>query len=184
MAYEGTLEMLDKLAAGCEADVPLYVCSLASVAARIIREQDAELERRGSAPSRCAAYPDDNPKTVHGVKKPPLNLIPPVAKTELAGAMALGAEKYGPFNWREKRVSASIYKAAAERHLDAFWDGEDYDPESHMHHLGHAMACCAILLDAHYNDMLNDDRPVRGAAVVSHKAYEARQNLRKMAGQE
>jgi hypothetical protein len=109
---------------------------------------------------REPAYPDDNPKTIYGVKKTPLHLIPPPAKVALARAMECGAKKYGPFNWREKRVSCSVYKAAAERHLDAFWDGEDLDPESKAHHLGHAMACCAIILDALASGMLNDDRPL------------------------
>jgi hypothetical protein len=108
---------------------------------------------------REPAYPDDNPKTVHGVKKTPLHLIPPVAKAALAWVMGLGAKKYGAYNWREKRVSVSVYKAAAERHLDACWAGEWLDPESGQPHVAHAMACCAILLDAAANKSLNDDRP-------------------------
>jgi len=104
-------------------------------------------------------YPDNNPKTVHGVKKTPLHLLPAPALVEMAGAMRLGAEKYGPYNWRDKTVSSSVYMAAAMRHLLVWWEGEDLDPESLNHHLGHAMACCAIVLDAAHYAKLNDDRP-------------------------
>lgn len=137
-----------------EDDLP---CVLTSALAK---EELEEIKKGALRPKLIAAYPDDNPKTKFGMQKTPLHLIPPPAKVELARAMECGAKKYGPFNWREKRVSCSIYKAAAERHLDAFWDGEDLDPESLAHHLGHAMACCAIVLDALANGMLNDDRPV------------------------
>ena len=105
------------------------------------------------------SYPDGNPKTGAGTKKPPLGLIPSPALVELAVAMALGAKKYGPYNWRKDGVSSSIYLDAAERHLRAFLDGEDTDPESGASHLGHVMACCAILIDARACGTLNDNRP-------------------------
>lgn len=103
--------------------------------------------------------PDNNPKTQYGVKKPPLALIPSPALIHLAMAMGLGASKYGPYNWRENNVSSSVYVNAAERHLRAWLDGEDDEPESGASHLGHVMACCAILLDAMAVGNLNDDRP-------------------------
>lgn len=103
-----------------------------------------------------------NPKDLLGVKKPALRFVPPVAIGELSKAMALGAQKYGPFNWREKRVMASIYYEAAQRHLMAWFDGENLDPESRASHLSHVMACCAILLDAERLGRLVDDRPEVG----------------------
>lgn len=114
---------------------------------------------RGEEPH---SYPDDNPKTEFGLKKPPLNLIPPIALVEESKAFGNGAEKYGPFNWREKTVSVSIYVAAAMRHLLAYWDGEDLAQDSKVHHLAHARACLAILLDAGSLGKLNDDRPPKG----------------------
>ena len=57
-------------------------------------------------------YPDDNPKTAIGVTKVPLHLVPPSAKHFLAMALADGAKKYGPFNWREHAISVSTYVAA------------------------------------------------------------------------
>lgn len=118
-------------------------------------------------------YPDNNPKTVLGVSKVPLHLVPPSCKHALAEAFADGANKYGPYNWREKTVSASIYVAALQRHMDAWWDGEDVATDSGVPHLSHAMACIAIIVDAMSVGKLNDDRPLRGAAPELQAAYAA-----------
>lgn len=114
-------------------------------------------------------YPDDNPKTIYGVAKTPLHLIPPSAKAHLAMGFKDGAKKYGPYNWREKTVSASIYIGAAQRHIDAWWDGEKEAKDSGVHHLGHAMACLAIILDAQWVQNLNDDRPTPGYVAVLYE---------------
>jgi len=108
------------------------------------------------------SLPDDNPKSACGAEKAPLNLVPPPALLELAWAMKDGADKYGAYNWREKHVSASVYQAAALRHLLAWWQRHDTDASSGAHHLAHAMACCAILLDAMHHGVFNDDRPGAG----------------------
>lgn len=105
------------------------------------------------------ALPDDNPKSELGAQKSPLHLIPPPALMEMGWAMQNGADKYGAYNWRGNTVSASVYQAAAMRHLLAFYQGQDIDPSSGAHHLAHAMACCAIVLDAINHGNLNDDRP-------------------------
>lgn len=103
-------------------------------------------------------YPDDNPKTVQGMKKPSMACVPPIALLHLAHAMMNGEQKYGRMNWREHTVSSSIYYDAAMRHLMAWFDGETFAADSGVHHLGHVMACCAILLDGYSLDVLNDDR--------------------------
>jgi len=110
------------------------------------------------------SYPDDNPKTVIGATKVPLHLVPPSAIHFLALAFKDGAKKYGPYNWRDHTVSASVYFGAAKRHLDAWWDGETLSSDALVHHLAHTMACCAIVLDAMTVGKLNDDRPTPGAA--------------------
>lgn len=109
------------------------------------------------------SYPDNNPKTVVGASKIPLHLVPPSAKHYLAEALADGANKYGPYNWRDSQISVSVYVAAAFRHIDAYWDGQDKAQDSGVHHLAHAMACMALLLDAAGVGMLIDDRPSPGA---------------------
>lgn len=107
---------------------------------------------------RAVGLPDDNPKTTIGVTKPSTDGIPPVAILHLGQAMADGVRKYGKFNWREKRVSVSVYTNAIDRHLLAYRDGEDVARDSGHHHLAHVMSCCAILLDAEACGQLNDDR--------------------------
>src|SRR6185503_16391068 len=104
-----------------------------------------------------ASYVDNNPKAAIGAMKVPLHLVPPSAKHFLALALKDGAKKYGPYNWRDAGISLSTYKAAAERHWDALWDGEDIAQDSMVHHLAHAMACAAIALDALTIGKLIDD---------------------------
>lgn len=109
-------------------------------------------------------YPDNNPKTLMGVQKVPLHLVPPSSTHYLALAFKDGAAKYGPYNWRDKTVSSSIYIGAVKRHIDAWFDGEEVSADAGVHHLAHAMACLAIILDAQSVEKLNDDRPTKGAA--------------------
>lgn len=105
-----------------------------------------------------------NPKDKIGASKPDLSLIPPAALVHEAMAMADGGRKYGPYNWREEPVQAMTYIAAALRHLGQYLDGQDIDPKSLVHHLGHARACCGILLDAAECGALIDNRPKPGKA--------------------
>ncbi len=115
------------------------------------------------ATGMIVAYPDDNPKTAMGAKKPDLSLVPPVSILYEALAMEDGAVKYDPYNWRERKVSARVYVAAAMRHLAQYLDGEDIDPKSGVPHLGHAKACIGIIIDAFETGNLNDNRPKPGA---------------------
>jgi hypothetical protein len=100
-----------------------------------------------------------DPKGAAGAQKPQLQLLPPIFNREVATALALGARKYGPWNWRENQVEIMTYLAAMRRHIDCLIDGEDIDPESGAHHLGHVAAGCAIVLDARRAGTLVDNRP-------------------------
>lgn len=103
--------------------------------------------------------PDNNPKTAMGLKKAPtLSVVPASSLLVLGQVMALGASKYGRFNWREKSVAATVYTDALERHLIAWMAGQDEDSESKVSHLGHIMACACILIDAMESGNLVDDR--------------------------
>lgn len=109
--------------------------------------------------------PTVNPKELVGSKKPPIWSVTPRWVVLLVGrAMALGAAKYGAFNYRETKIAASTYEDALERHLQLWFDGEDDDPESGVSHLAHAIACCALLLDAQQTGRLDDDRQKTGIA--------------------
>jgi len=102
----------------------------------------------------------NDPKGAAGALKTPLGLIPPYAMEQTALAHKLGAEKYGPFNWRDTGVCVSTYINAIMRHINAFRDGENLDPESGISHLAHIACSCNILLDADYCDTLQDDRNI------------------------
>ncbi len=106
----------------------------------------------------AASYPDDNPKTALGEAKPKISSTPTIGIREMGKVFELGAKKYGRYNWRLHTVSATVYYDAAWRHLSAWFDGEDIDPESGVSHLAHVMACMTILLDAKQHGMLNDNR--------------------------
>lgn len=100
-----------------------------------------------------------NPKEAIGDTKLNLSLVPDTAHMYLASAFTEGALKYGSYNWRAAGVRASTYVAACRRHLAKWWNGEEFDPKTKVHHLANAMACLAIILDAKLVSKLNDDRP-------------------------
>lgn len=90
-----------------------------------------------------------DPKGAAGALKAPLWLIPPAGNEEQAKAFQDGINSgYGAWNWRKCKVKRSVYLSAMKRHIDRILDGEDVDPKSGAHHLGHVMANCAIILDA------------------------------------
>ncbi len=99
-----------------------------------------------------------NPKDLIGVQKLPLAIVPWTAVGGMCLALLDGASKYGPFNWRDIPVQSHIYIEAALGHLMSYADGEDNAQDSGLHHLYHAMACCAIILDAIQADRLGDTR--------------------------
>lgn len=105
-----------------------------------------------------------NPKDLIGITKAQMNLVPPSSKIYQALAMADGAKKYGPYNWRSNKVIASIYYAACQRHMDSWFDGEELAKDSGVPHLAHAIACIGIIIDALETGNLSDDRPVKGIA--------------------
>jgi hypothetical protein len=107
---------------------------------------------------------DNNPKSRYGDKKAPVHLFPPIAMLKAAEVFRLGAAKYGPYNWRDDSVSATVYYSAAMRHLASWFDGEDIDPESGQSHLAHVLCCMSILLDAESIGKMIDNRPVNGCS--------------------
>lgn len=103
-----------------------------------------------------------NPKDAIGSTKPPLTCLPLPPLFEVGVVAKLGAEKYGRHNWRDIPVRASAYIDAAFRHLAQWWEGEDFDAESSMSHLAHAVASLLILRDAQMCGTCEDDRPLGG----------------------
>lgn len=103
----------------------------------------------------------ENPKDIIGRTKLPLHLWPVAATAMGSIALLNGACKYGRSNWRVAGVSASVYVDALGRHMAAWMEGEDNDKEG-VPHLGSALACLAILVDAQAAGKLDDDRQYPG----------------------
>jgi hypothetical protein len=95
--------------------------------------------------------------------KPPLELVPLSACVAESLVLRHGADKYGPFNWREETIQTNAYVAATLRHTLSWMDGEDNDPESGISHLAHARATLGILIDALSLGRVDDNRPCKGA---------------------
>lgn len=104
---------------------------------------------------------ETNPKDAVGCTKAPMHAVPPQVLLELGLGMYYGGFKYGDFNYRAAGVRASIYYDATLRHLFAWWEGEDLDPDSGLSHITMAMTSLAVLRDAMMNRMGADDRPPR-----------------------
>jgi hypothetical protein len=105
---------------------------------------------------------DTNPKDGVGALKPSYSAVPVPVLYELGAALTEGARKYGGYNWRVAGVRASVYLDATRRHLDAWWEGQDIDPDSGLSHITKAIASLTVLRDAQIQSMLsNDDRPPR-----------------------
>ena len=75
-------------------------------------------------------------------------LIPPLALEETVKVLTFGAQKYEPDNWKLVPDSKRRYFDALQRHLWAWKQGEQNDPETGLSHLAHAM-CCLMFLYEH-----------------------------------
>ena len=84
--------------------------------------------------------------------------------------MMEGAMKYGRHNYRVAGVRASVYLDATIGHLSDYWEGQDIDPDSNLHHITKAIASLYVLRDAQLQNMCEDDRPPK-SDVEGHKAY-------------
>lgn len=102
---------------------------------------------------------ETNPKDAVGVAKAPMSTVPTQVIAELGIAMMEGARKYGRSNYRIAGCRSSVYYDAAMRHLMAWWEGQDIDPDSGLSHVSKAIASLAVLRDCQINGNAVDDRP-------------------------
>ncbi len=103
---------------------------------------------------------DTNPKDLVGIKKWSLSYVPARVLAVLSVAMQEGANKYGSHNYRVAGVRAMVYWDATIRHLFAWKEGENFDPDSNINHIAKAIASLVVLLDGMMEGNWNDDRPV------------------------
>lgn len=57
----------------------------------------------------------------------------------------ISSVKQGQDNWMNVPNAKTRYYDAMQRHIDAWWQGEQKDPETGEHHLAHAI-CCGMFL--------------------------------------
>ena len=97
----------------------------------------------------------------HDQGKLEYHLLSSDALNGLIEILMFGKERYGAFNWAKGLTYSRVYDAL-ERHIKAWWNGENLDPDSHKSHLYHVL-CNAMFL-AHFISYPEkyeefDDRP-------------------------
>lgn len=70
--------------------------------------------------------------------KPRYGLLPAFALEEVVKVLTVGAKKYSDDNWKLVKDGKNRYFDAAQRHMWKFKQGEQFDPETGLHHLAHA----------------------------------------------
>lgn len=100
-----------------------------------------------------------NPKDAAGRAKLNYSYCPSCVEQYAALAFTEGKEKYGRYNWRVTPVYASVYRDAAKRHMELWWNGEWADPDTGVPHLASVLASIGIIIDAGNFGTLLDDRP-------------------------
>jgi 5'(3')-deoxyribonucleotidase len=103
---------------------------------------------------------DDLPQNVgvkHDTGKAPLWWVPRETMEGIANVMEFGAQKYKAHNWR-KGMKWTRLASAALRHLTAWCNGEDKDPETGYSHLWHAACDIAFLISYETRKLGEDDR--------------------------
>lgn len=81
----------------------------------------------------------------HDKGKPRVDLVPPGAILEVAEVLTDGIEEYGAHNWKGGIAYSRLY-SAIQRHLLAFWKGDDIDKSGHRA-LAHACTDIMMLME-------------------------------------
>lgn len=89
--------------------------------------------------------------------KAELSMISATALTQLAKVLSFGAQKYERNNWR-KGMNWDRLINATLRHVLAFNEGQDLDPETGLNHLSHAMCNLMMLIEYYYEELGTDTR--------------------------
>lgn len=73
--------------------------------------------------------------------KPKWSLVHFKSLEPMVKVLMYGADKYAPDNWK-KGLDRKEILDSMQRHLAALIDGQEIDPESQEHHIGHIMCNC------------------------------------------
>lgn len=100
---------------------------------------------------------DPNTGGQKGRKLAQLSALDPRSLIRVAEVAGFGAIKYARLNFA-RGYAYSLSYDALQRHLHAFWDGEENDDESGLPHLAHAAWHCLALLTFRERGRGTDDR--------------------------
>lgn len=78
---------------------------------------------------------------------------------EVAKVLEFGAKKYAPWNWT-KGLSWSDCYNSLQRHMNAWYLGEEKDPETGLSHMAHVLCNAMFLMHFILFKTGTDDRPV------------------------
>lgn len=88
--------------------------------------------------------------------KPKWGLVHWESLRPMVEVLQFGANKYAPGNWMKPMDKREILESLA-RHLFALLDGEEYDKESGIHHIGH-IQCNALFYAYHNQKTINNGK--------------------------
>lgn len=83
-------------------------------------------------------------------------LVPPTLIQGVGEVLTFGAKKYTTNGWQTVDNAESRYMGALLRHINAYQQGEECDPESGLHHLKHAATNIAFLI--HFKENQNTNK--------------------------
>lgn len=72
----------------------------------------------------------------------------------MVDVLEFGAKKYSPDNWKKGLNKKEILESMM-RHLAALMDGEEYDPESGLPHVGHIQ--CNAMFYEYFREIDNQE---------------------------
>lgn len=107
------------------------------------------------APTTEAVVADQSLKK--DAEKVPTHLLPTAPLVEISKVLGFGAKKYARHGWRAGMDWSRVYGAIL-RHLFAWEQGEDLDPETGLPHLAHAGCEVLFLLEYAKRGLGKDDR--------------------------
>ena len=129
---------------------------------RAKRQTSSEIRAKREAPRAKQATPAGvERQTSYAIKydqdKVDFSLLTRAMLEPMTRALMYGERKYSRGNFRTGFENTRLTSAAL-RHIFAYLDREEHDPESGVSHLGHAMAALAMLLDNNAEGVSTDVR--------------------------
>lgn len=124
------------------------------------------VEARRSTPVACSVQVDQGTKLDMGKNR--YDLLPFDVLDQWVQVLTFGTQKYADRDW-ERGMPPGRNIAAALRHISSFMQGEDWDSESRLHHLAHALCDIGFALRHTQSHPQLDDRSGYVLALAAKK---------------